>query len=160
MKINDSYLARRRFLCGMVGSGAAVLGVGAGLPLVPYVANLQEEPLPEWIEIDEAECELAPGTAKKVMYGPVTALLIQTPGANSALRVFLATCTHLDCPVGYDAAENQIVCPCHQGFYRVDGTVISGPPSKPLREFHYRVHDGRLIIALEKENIEKALGDT
>ena len=159
MKINDSYVARRRFLCGMLGGGAAVLGTGVGLPLVPYVANLQEEPLPESMALERADFELAPGASKKLMYGPVTALLIQTPGARSVLKVFVAICTHLDCPVGYDAAENQIVCPCHEGFYRVDGSVISGPPSKSLREFHHRFHDGRLIIALEKENIEKAIGD-
>ena len=66
MRINDSYLARRRFLCGMLGGGAAALGTGVGLPLVAYVGNLQEAPLPEWLEIDEADYQLTPGTSKIV----------------------------------------------------------------------------------------------
>ena len=38
MKINESYLVRRRFLCGMLGGGAAALGTSVGVPLVAFVA--------------------------------------------------------------------------------------------------------------------------
>ncbi len=159
MKINHSYLARRRFLCGMIGGGAAALGTGMGVPLVGYVGNLREEPPPDWLDIEKADYELAPGTSKTLMYGHIPVLLFKTPDAepDSLPRVFSATCTHFDCTVVYDAAQNRIVCHCHDGFYHVDGSVDSGPPPRPLPKFFCRVRDdGTLVIAMEKENLEKA----
>ena len=163
MKINDSYLERRRFLCGMLGGGAAALGTGVGLPLVGYVGNLQEEPPPDWLEIERADYELAPGTSKMLTYGRIPVLLFKTPDAepDSLPRVFVATCTHFDCTVVYDAAQEHIVCHCHDGHYGLDGSVISGPPPLPLPKFFCRVREnGQLVIALEKENLEKAFEDT
>jgi Rieske Fe-S protein len=159
MKINQSYLARRRFLCGMVGGGAAALGTSVGVPLVAFVGNLREAPLPDRLEIDKADYELAPGTAKIVMYGPIPALLIQTPEPDSELRVFDATCTHFDCTVTYVPEENRILCACHDGYYKIDGRVEAGPPPRPLRKFEHRFHDGKLVIALEKENLEETSQD-
>lgn len=156
MKINESYLARRRFLCGMLGGGAAGLGISAGVPLVAYVGNLREEPPPEWMEIEKDDYELAPGTSKIVMYGRIPTLLIKTPGPESELKVFVAICTHFDCTVSYQAENNQIFCACHDGYYDIDGRVISGPPPRDLREFYHRLRDDTLVIALEKENLEKA----
>jgi nitrite reductase/ring-hydroxylating ferredoxin subunit len=160
MKINDSYVARRRFLCGMLGGGAAALGTGVGLPLVAYVGNLQEAPLPEWLELEAADYQLAPGTSKIITYGRIPALLIQTPGPQSELKIFKAVCTHFDCTVGYKPEENCIFCACHDGYYDLDGRVVSGPPPRPLDEFCKRVRDdGTLVIALEKDNLEKAFQD-
>ena len=86
MKINESYLARRRFLCGMVGGGAAALGAASAVPLVAYVGNLRDEPLPDSLVLEQADYELAPGTSKIVMYGRIPALLIQTPEPESELE--------------------------------------------------------------------------
>lgn len=160
MKITDSYLARRRFLCGMLGSGAAAMGAGAGVPLAAYVGNLSQDPPPEWLELAADQFDLPPGTAMKVWYGPIVALLIKTPGPNSVLKVFDATCTHLTCKVNYKPDENRIFCPCHKGYFDVDGRAIAGPPTLPLREFHHRTSGNRLVIALEKENLEKAFSDS
>jgi Rieske Fe-S protein len=42
-------------------------------------------------------------------------------------------CTHLGCPVNYRAADRQLYCPCHQGFFdAADGRVLAGLPSRPL----------------------------
>ena len=163
MKIDESYLVRRRFLCGMLGGGAAALGAGVCAPLVGYVGNLREEPPPDWIEIEEADYRLAPGTSKAVLYGRIPVLLFKTPDANpdSLPKVFVATCTHLDCTVDYDAQKNLIVCHCHDGYYDVDGKVISGPPPRPLREFFSRIRsNGNLVIAVERENLDKAFQDS
>ena len=155
MKIDDSYQTRRRFICGMLGGGTAALGASVGVPLVAYVGNLREEPPPKWMEIEQTDYPLASGTSRKLMYGPITALLIQTPGPRSILKVFVATCTHLDCPVGYDPQRNHIFCPCHEGYYHVDGRVMSGPPPRRLQEFYHRFRDGKLIIALQEEDLQK-----
>ena len=42
-------------------------------------------------------------------------------------------CTHLSCAVYYSAKHNRLECPCHQGFFSIkDGSVLQGPPPRPL----------------------------
>ncbi len=46
---------------------------------------------------------------------------------------FSQSCTHLGCPVVYEAEERRLHCPCHAGFFSVDdGRVLAGPPPRPL----------------------------
>jgi len=156
MKIEESYLARRRFLWSMLGGGAAALGSGAAVPLAYYAGNFRDEPPPAFLEFSKADYDLAPGTSKLLTYGRIPVLVIKTPEPESELRVFVATCTHFECTVGYKENENRIFCACHEGYYDLDGQVIAGPPPEPLRPFHSKLTDGKLVIALEKENLEKA----
>ncbi len=45
---------------------------------------------------------------------------------------FNSICTHLQCPIELPE-EGTFVCPCHgAGFDVVDGTVLYGPPPRPL----------------------------
>lgn len=42
-------------------------------------------------------------------------------------------CTHLSCAVYYSRESNRLECPCHKGFFSIeDGSVLQGPPSRPL----------------------------
>ncbi|HIQ20904.1 MAG TPA: plastoquinol--plastocyanin reductase [Planctomycetes bacterium] len=156
MKIHDSHLHRRRFICGMLGGGATALGVGVALPVVPYAGNLRQEPLPPFMVLEPPDYDLEPGTSRILMYGHIPVLLLKTPAPGSRLKVFVATCTHFDCTVSYKADENRIFCACHEGYYDLEGRVISGPPPRPLRPFFSRYHEDRLIIALEEENLQRA----
>lgn len=156
MKIDESYIARRRFLSCMLGGGAGTLAAGVGVPAVYYAGNLKEEPPPSFLKLSRAESDLAPGKSKLIRYGRIPVLLFKTPEPQSELRAFIAICTHFDCTVGYREEENCIFCACHEGRYDVDGNVISGPPPEPLRPVHFKFHEGTLVIALEKENLEKA----
>jgi nitrite reductase/ring-hydroxylating ferredoxin subunit len=159
MKNRQSYIGRRHFLGGVLGGGAAALGATAVGPLVAYVGNARSEPLPEFLVLAPAEYELEPGQAKIVGFGPLPVLLIRTPEPDSSLKVFLAECTHFDCVVGYQPDEGCILCACHEGRFDLDGNVISGPPPKPLTSFYHAYHEDRLVIALEKENLDKARED-
>ena len=38
----------------------------------------------------------------------------------------------------------------------MDGRVLSGPPPEPLRRFYHRFQDGRLVIALDERNLDRA----
>ena len=135
MKLEQSHLERRRFLCGMIGGGAAALGAASALPLVQYAGNFRRLPPPDFLAIDKADYDLPPGKARMLMYGPIPVLLLKTPLPEGALRVFVATCTHLDCTVGYREDRNCIFCACHEGYYDTAGQVVSGPPPQPLRTF-------------------------
>ncbi len=157
MKLEQSHLERRRFLCNMLGSGAVALATGAALPLAQYAGNFRRLPPPDFLVVDKAAYELLPGKSRMLMYGPIPVLLLRTPPPESELRIFVATCTHLNCTVGYREAQNRIFCACHEGYYDTAGQVVSGPPPRPLRSLFSRRKDGQQIIALEKQNLEKAL---
>ena len=60
---------------------------------------------------------------------------------------FSAVCTHAGCPVQYDPATVQFVCPCHGGVYNArTGHVVSGPPPAPLQAIAVRAVDGQLWV--------------
>ena len=160
MKIEESYLARRRFLGGMLGGGAAALGTGLCVPLTGFVGNLREEPPPPFVELSAADFDLSPGESKMIRYGRIPVLIFKTTPPQRELRIFEATCTHFDCPVGYLAEENRIFCGCHNGYYDVDGRVLSGPPPRPLEAFYWKFTGDKLLIAQKKEDLEKALAES
>jgi menaquinol-cytochrome c reductase iron-sulfur subunit len=55
-------------------------------------------------------------------------------------------CAHLGCPVGYKAAAQKFICPCHGGIYGFQGEVLGGPPVRPLDRFYTRVTNGQVEI--------------
>jgi nitrite reductase/ring-hydroxylating ferredoxin subunit len=62
-------------------------------------------------------------------------------------------CTHLSCAVYYSAKEDQIKCPCHQGFFSIkDGSVLQGPPPRPLPQITLERDGARLLAVGIKES--------
>ena len=56
------------------------------------------------------------------------------------LLAYSQKCTHLSCPVLYQAAEQQFYCPCHAGRFAVeDGRPLSGPPERPLPRLEIKI---------------------
>ena len=57
-------------------------------------------------------------------------------------------CTHLSCAVYFSAKEDQLECPCHQGFFSLkDGSVLQGPPPRPLLRISLE-RDGARLLAV------------
>ena len=77
--------------------------------------------------------ELKPNTGLIFRFGSKPGLLVRA--ANGELHAVSATCTHLECTVQYKTDAGQIWCACHNGFYDLTGTVVSGPPPRPLERF-------------------------
>lgn len=63
---------------------------------------------------------------------------------NDKFTILDVRCTHLGCPVAPDLKTGTIQCPCHTGIFSMDGKVKSGPPSRPLDRYQYKVEDGVL----------------
>ena len=59
---------------------------------------------------------------------------------------FSQKCTHLSCTVYYSKNENRLECPCHQGFFSIaDGSVLQGPPQRPLPRVVLEKKNGWLV---------------
>ena len=55
-------------------------------------------------------------------------------------------CTHLSCAVYYSQEDNRLECPCHKGFFSIaDGSVLQGPPSRPLPKIILESRGGELV---------------
>lgn len=136
--------SRREFL--KVGkSFLAVTGLAVILgPIIAffYPSNLEETPSDP--VLIGPESELGEGESKTVRFGRYPAIVINT---SEGLRAYSAVCTHFACIVKWDLQRNEIVCPCHDGFFSPHtGEVISGPPPRPLDSIHVEIVDGEIYI--------------
>lgn len=119
---------RRKFL-GACLAGATVAAVAAaGYPLFRFLAPgaggggaAQKVVFPS--------AELKEGEARFFEFAGASAVLVRTPGGVVA---FSAVCTHLGCVVQWVKEKQHFLCPCHAGTFSTDGTVIAGPPPRPL----------------------------
>jgi nitrite reductase/ring-hydroxylating ferredoxin subunit len=66
---------------------------------------------------------------------------------DGSLRFFSNVCTHMQCPVRWEAGISQFLCPCHGGLYTITGENVGGPPPAPLPQWVHRVdRDGTVYL--------------
>jgi Rieske Fe-S protein len=71
-------------------------------------------------------------------------ILVRTSEAEYV--AYSQKCTHLSCAVYYSAKNDRLECPCHQGFFSIkDGSVIQGPPPRPLPKIVLQTTGGKLV---------------
>lgn len=64
--------------------------------------------------------------------------------------VYNARCTHLGCAVFFDKDKRVLHSPCHHGLFDVkNGTVLGGPPPRPLDTLEWKVENGMLYCAYQ-----------
>lgn len=140
-------LNRREFI-KLIQRGLAFTGIAAlAAPLVAYFYPTNLEEMPSEPVLVCGEGDLPEGDAKLIRFGRYPALVLNTP---AGLRAYSAVCTHFGCIVKWDTDRNEIVCPCHDGYFNpVDGSVISGPPPEPLLALPVKIVDGQIYVGGE-----------
>lgn len=88
--------------------------------------------------------EVPPNEAKTVVLNNTPVIIINRPGKG--LIALSRVCTHLGCLIEYHRTRQQLVCPCHAGVYDLDGTVVSGPPPKPLTAIPLKIEGDSIIL--------------
>jgi cytochrome b6-f complex iron-sulfur subunit len=91
-----------------------------------------------------SKADIPAGDSKEIVFNNTPCVVINRP--DRGFVVFSRVCTHLGCLVDYQKDKKILLCPCHGGTYDLSGSVIFGPPPKPLQQFPLRVEGDSLII--------------
>lgn len=141
-------ITRRDFLKLMKGTGIAVCAGAVAAPVVAYFYPTDLEIYPAEPAFVCEESELPVGESRTIPFGRYPALVIHTP---DGLKAYSAACTHFACTVKWNKDAGTIDCPCHDGFFKVeDGSVISGPPPKPLLKLEAEIVEGRIYVKVSE----------
>jgi Rieske Fe-S protein len=98
--------------------------------------------------------EIPVGGVKTFAYPTEHDPCIMVRTAEDSYVAYSQKCTHLSCAVYYDRERNRLECPCHKGYFSLtDGSVIQGPPQRPLPRVALARSAGRLVaIRMEGES--------
>ncbi|HET6961697.1 MAG TPA: ubiquinol-cytochrome c reductase iron-sulfur subunit [Terriglobia bacterium] len=135
---------RRTLLRWLLGGGFTASVVSF---LYPAVKFMDPPTVPEAStnEVSAGKVQdLKPNSGKIVKFGSRPALLIRVN--ETEWRAYSAICTHLNCTVQFQDSTRQIWCACHNGFYDLNGKVISGPPPRPLEEYAVHIRGEDVVI--------------
>lgn len=140
--VDERYVSRRQFSKFLVLNS---LGMFVGNLWIVVKSWFERQPVfPE--QRVAALDDVPVGTVKLFTY-PTSqdhCILIRT--APDTYSAFSQKCTHLSCAVYYSREENCLVCPCHKGYFSArDGSVLAGPPPRPLPRVVLENRSGELI---------------
>ncbi|MHB8778093.1 MAG: Rieske 2Fe-2S domain-containing protein [Anaerolineales bacterium] len=155
-KSEDKQFGRRNFMKAAIAGIGGLIGAALGLPAIPYIMGpaLQKES-DNWLQLGSvSKVELNIPTLFKKTIETQTGWI----NTEEEISVYVLTsngqdyvvmsnvCTHLGCRVRWIPEKDSFFCPCHNGVFSKDGTVVAGPPPRPLDRFESKVEDGVIFI--------------
>ena len=149
-------VSRRRFLSRITFAMMGAIGAVLSFPLVAYLLSPLLDPRRfGWRDLGLVS-DFTTGQTVQVVFGDPSPLpwAGETALATAWVRrngetdftAFAINCTHLGCPVNWQAAADLFLCPCHGGVFYADGSVAGGPPPRPLVRYETRLQNGHLEI--------------
>lgn len=75
-------------------------------------------------------------------------IVVRTAAGNmaSSFVALSLVCTHEQCIVNYDTADNDFKCPCHGSRYSITGAVNQGPATAALTKYTVSVNNNVLTV--------------
>ncbi|MBF0501160.1 MAG: ubiquinol-cytochrome c reductase iron-sulfur subunit [Candidatus Riflebacteria bacterium] len=135
-------MRRRDFLGVCSGGLLTLIGAGTVYPIFRFLSPLSVDSHGAKVAISLEN--LPEGEAKFFEFQGRAAVLIKRKNGN--LSLLSAVCTHLGCIVKWEKEKEEFLCPCHGGRFSPDGTVLGGPPPKPLEQLPFVVKDGSVNV--------------
>jgi cytochrome b6-f complex iron-sulfur subunit len=133
---------RRTFLLIIAGGLGGLLAAAAGWPLLRFLSPVAGAGEGEQVQVPRSAVK-AGGAHYFQFRGKPAALLQPKPGDYVALS---AVCTHLGCVVQWQEGKGEFLCPCHGGRFSSNGTVLGGPPPRPLEILPVAVDGDQLRV--------------
>jgi succinate dehydrogenase / fumarate reductase iron-sulfur subunit len=147
---------RRTFLhqasVGLLGAGAAAaLGiVGTGAAIGPSLFKTLKQWVPlaplEEIPAGDVTTVLMKYELKGGLYTERLSVPVLVSRRGDEIVCFKANCPHLGCMVKWDGASGRFRCACHGGSFNRDGSILAGPPPRPLDRYVFKVESGQLLV--------------
>ena len=150
-------LGRRTFVTGVVGVLGAIIGAVVGLPAIGYwlAPSLKKVETEAWVplgpvdKIPEGEPTLYTFSRTRQVgwernatsYG---VYVVRHP--DGRMEALSNVCTHLSCRVSWKPDQDLFLCPCHDGRFARDGSIISGPQPRAMDRFDFKIEDGTLLV--------------
>jgi len=154
---------RRRFLGFLSTSLFTVIGLCLALPGLAYfgapmrrksatgefrsdfvdAGPLVDLPVGQW-QLRTVELAGQDGWEKTILRYAVW--IHRESESADAITVLSSICPHLGCPVQWQAARAQFVCPCHHGTFDARGRTLAGPPPRGMDPLPFEIRSGRLWV--------------
>ena len=156
MEATNKELTRRQFMSAAIAALGGLIGAALGLPAIAYIISpAMKKQAEAWVRLGAInKVEVGAPTLFKTTIErqtgwitdqeEISAYVLTEDGQNYIAMSNI--CTHLGCRARWIEDQSQFFCPCHNGVFGKDGSVISGPPPRPLDRFETKVEEGVLFI--------------
>ncbi len=139
---DERYVSRRQFSKFLT---LASLGMFAGNLWILLKSYFQKPPAFAPATVAQLG-EIPVGGVKLFAYPEPQDRCILIRTGEGEYRAYSQKCTHLSCAVYYEREGGRLACPCHNGYFSVqDGSVLQGPPPRPLRRIALEARGDKLI---------------
>jgi Rieske Fe-S protein len=139
---DERYVTRRQFAKFLT---LASLGMFVGNLWVLAKAHFAKTPSFPSVEVGEVG-EIPVRGIKLFTYPTPNDHCILIRTGEDEYIAYSQKCTHLSCAVYFSAKDDRLECPCHQGFFSArDGSVLQGPPPRPLPQITLERNGSRLL---------------
>jgi menaquinol-cytochrome c reductase iron-sulfur subunit len=150
-------ISRRDFMKFATWAIGGLISAGMSIPAIAYIIGpaVQSRNAQNLMRLGSTtKIELGTPTLFKVKLKHQTGWIIEEKELSVHVltengRDFIAMsniCTHLACRVRWVADQEQFFCPCHNAVFAKDGSVISGPPPRPLDRYEVKVEQDQIFI--------------
>lgn len=156
---------RRKFLKIVSHSLGGVLAAGIAAPLVGFgihpwlketvygtedfinLGKLEDFPvgIPKKINVTSSKMD-----AWNIFEGLVMGSVWVLRKEDNSLNVFSVNCPHLGCGINWGEEEKQFLCPCHEGVFDINGTVLSGPAPRSLYRYETKIENDDVLVNYKK----------
>ena len=149
----DALVTRRGYLkiLGVLSGGLALGNVAVALGAF---RRRTQDATEEVVVVEDADAVPVGGSVRFLYPGRLDpAILLRL--ADDIYVAYSVVCTHLACEVLYREEEDDLYCPCHNGYFNpATGEPTAGPPERPLPEIILE-RRGSAIIAIGEGRLRR-----
>ncbi len=139
---DERYVSRRQFSKFLVLTSLAMFVGNLWILVRSWFSRRPSYPTAPVARVDE----IPVGGVKLFPYPTSQERCIMVRTSDNEYVAYSQKCTHLSCAVLYSRDRNRLECPCHNGAFSVrDGSVLQGPPRRPLPRVELQRRGDQLI---------------